>query len=137
MRIRPDSPGRMAQSVNVVQSAMIRPGARMILYSWKDTYIVWQFNNVNIQANIYSQCHFVANPDALKSWGHKIIFTGAKFKKCFISKNNTNEFVLLWRFRKCVVWPIYEARFHTFLWKDQMLNIGLINNLPYKMDMLW
>ena len=31
-----------------------------------------------------------------EAWGHKIVYTGAKFKSCFnVVKNHTNRFLLL------------------------------------------
>ena len=58
------------------------------------------------QCFILLPCHFLYS----KPGGHKIVCTRVKFKNCFnVVKNHTNRFLLLYGFRKSIVWPIYDV----------------------------
>ena len=54
-----------------------------------------------------------------ETWGgghkSKIVCTGVKFKRWLnFVKNHTNRFLLLLRFRKSIVWPIYDVPFCSY-----------------------
>ena len=73
--------------------------------------------------------HFMLLPGCIlyrKPGGHKIVCTGVKFKSCFnVVKNHTNGFLLLSRFRKSIVWPIYDVPFRSYWRKGQRSNFWL------------
>ena len=55
-----------------------------------------------------------------KPGGHKIACTGVKFKSCFnVAENYAKRFLLLWRFRKSIVWPIFNVPFHSLILKKR------------------
>ena len=79
---------------------------------------------VGVQRSLF---HIAAGSHPVQeAWGHKIVCTGVKFKSCFnVVETHTNRFLLLKRFRKSVVWPIYDVPFRSYWRKDQRSNFWL------------
>ena len=84
------------------------------IYSAEKMQRVWWFYYVGMgpRTNI-----FILLPGHIlyrKPWGHKIVCTGDKFKSCVnVVKNHTDSFLLLKRFRKSIVWPIFGVLFQS------------------------
>ena len=77
------------------------------------------FDNFIVQGSLFyiaAESHPVQ-----KAWGHKIVCTGVKFKSCFnVVETRTKRFLLLKRFRKSIVWPIYDVPFRSYWRKGQI-----------------